>query len=121
MTESGGLATLLGAILSQLSLLGKLAAFFELLLVLWSLASLDPPRILAGIALLLFAVANGFWQDRYRAMIYFPIQKVRWHQTVAWSRVFLALVFFAAFLAVVYIWVRLPAVTAFLRSVGLQL
>jgi len=119
-TEKSGLAALLVSILEQLSLLGKFTAFFGTVLILWSIASPEPVSLLAGIGLLFFTVSNGFWQDRHRGMIHFPGQESpRWYKRFAWSRVFLALVFFVAFLLVVRLWLRLPAVAAFLSSAGI--
>ena len=120
-TEDHGLGALLAAIFGQLSLLGRLTAFFGTLLVLLNIVSPEPVSLLAGIALLLFTVSNGFWQERYRAMVYLPGQSHRWYQTVAWSRLLLALLFFIAFVLVVRLWLRLSAVVAFLRSLGISL
>ncbi len=119
--EQRGLSALLAAIFGQLSLLGRLTAFFGTLLVLWNIPSPEPASLLAGIALLLFTVSNGFWQERYRALVYVAGQNYRWYETVARSRVLLAVFFFVAFLLVVRLWLMLPAVVAFLRSVGVPL
>jgi hypothetical protein len=105
-----------------------LTAFFGTLLVLWNIPSPEPVSLLAGIALLLFTISNGFWQERHRAMVKLPaswstspVERTRWYQTVAWSRVSLAFLFFIAFLLVVRLWLKLPAVVVFLRSSGISL
>ncbi len=115
------IVALLAAIQGKLSLLGQFAGFFGAVLLLLGIPSREPVMWLAGIALVLFTVSNGYWQDRYRAMVHLPGEgHQRWYKRFAWGRVFFAFIFLGAAALVLCIWFRLPAVRAFLQSIGVR-
>lgn len=116
--QASGIVALFNALLRDLSFPGKLAAFFGALLTLVGAFATSAPYLFSGLALLLIAVANYYWQNRYIGVSFGGEQR-RWHAEIIWSNLFLCLLFLACALVSAYYWWRLPAVAEFLRAAGI--
>lgn len=82
---------LLAAIQGKLSLPGQFAGFFSTVFLLLGIPSQESVMWLLGLALVLFTISNGYWQDRYRAMVHLPGQgHQRCYKRFVWGRVFFA-------------------------------
>lgn len=116
--DKAGLGALFQSLVGELSFPGRIAAFFGGLLTLVGIFTVSAPLLLSGVALLSFAISNYYWRNRHIG-VYYTGQELRWYQDLIWSNVFLALLFFAGFVAAGYFWIRLPSVTKFLRLAGI--
>jgi hypothetical protein len=116
--EKFGITTFLKQILRDLSLIGKFAAFFATILLLWGIASPNPVRLLAGFALLFFALSNGYWWESKTGVSF--LGEVRpWHSN--WRSKLLSGLFFILFLFFAYHLFRCPEVREFLKTAGIML
>jgi len=115
--EKFGITTFLKQILIELSLPGKFAAFFATILLLWGIASPNAVKLLAGIALLFFALSNYYWCESKTGVSSFG--EVRpWYSN--WGSKLLAGLFLILFVIACYYWLRLPEVQAFLKTAGIM-
>lgn len=115
---TSSVATFLSYILGGLSLIGRFAAFFGTLLVVWSIAAPEPARLLGGLGLILLTIADRYWGRRHPSVTYTG-QRLSFFQTFVWGNCILATAFFSAFLMIGSYWLRLPSVSQFLSDVGL--